>query len=135
MIQTVFPSVISSSKLHIQRQVFVRPILLLLLAWPGEKRRVLLVVLYELLWYQVQPPVQLLLETRRAEVVVTEMRPCCIGIKMYTGLSVLLQYTITALWLHIGKILIVYPFNFTYYIIRSAGSGMWEYGVDRAGSG
>jgi len=28
MIHTVFPSVIKSSKLHIQRQVFVRPILL-----------------------------------------------------------------------------------------------------------
>jgi len=29
MFQTVFPSIITSSKLHIQRQVFVRPILLL----------------------------------------------------------------------------------------------------------
>jgi len=28
MYQTVFPSIIRSSKLHIQRQVFVRPILL-----------------------------------------------------------------------------------------------------------
>jgi len=28
MFQTVFPSVITSSKLHIQRQAFVRPILL-----------------------------------------------------------------------------------------------------------
>jgi len=28
MFQTVFPSIIRSSKLHIQRQVFVRPILL-----------------------------------------------------------------------------------------------------------
>jgi hypothetical protein len=28
MFQTVFPSIISSSKLHIQRQVFVRPLLL-----------------------------------------------------------------------------------------------------------
>jgi len=28
MFQTVFPSIIRSSKLHIQRQVFVRPLLL-----------------------------------------------------------------------------------------------------------
>jgi len=28
MFQTVFPSIISSSKLHIERQVFVRPLLL-----------------------------------------------------------------------------------------------------------
>ena len=28
MFQTVFPSIIRSSKLHIQRQIFVRPILL-----------------------------------------------------------------------------------------------------------
>jgi hypothetical protein len=28
MFQTVFPSIIKSSKLHIQRQVFIRPILL-----------------------------------------------------------------------------------------------------------
>ena len=28
MFQSVFPSIISSSKLHIQRQVFVRPLLL-----------------------------------------------------------------------------------------------------------
>jgi len=37
MFQTVFPSIIRSSKLHIQRQVFVRPLLVqyLLLAWLG----------------------------------------------------------------------------------------------------
>ena len=33
--QTGFPSIIKSSKLHIQRQVFVRQYCYLLLAWPS----------------------------------------------------------------------------------------------------
>ena len=33
MFQKVFPSIISSTKLHIQRQVFVRPYCYLLLLW------------------------------------------------------------------------------------------------------
>jgi hypothetical protein len=35
MFQTIFLSIIRSSKLHIQRQAFVRPYCYLLLAWPG----------------------------------------------------------------------------------------------------
>ena len=36
MFQTVFPSIIRSTKLHIQRQAFVRPLLLLMME--GKKR-------------------------------------------------------------------------------------------------
>jgi len=35
MFQTVFPSIIRSSKLHIQRQVFVRPLLQRAASRPG----------------------------------------------------------------------------------------------------
>jgi hypothetical protein len=69
-----------------------------------------------------------LLETRRAELVETEMRPCSIEIKMHSALSVLLQYT---LWRgdYIGKIMIVYPLNLLIRLLdlQEVGCGSMEW--------